>query len=258
MNLKFFYSMKIEFSSPVIRHCYSLRCLPFDNDFQRIGKMQIQVEPHNLITETADGFGNRVLTDRILEPHTEFIVVAEGTAEVDYAKRACEALNSIYKYSSQYTKAGVDVTALTQHLPAFTPDASPVAYAMLVSEEIQKRLSYKSGVTNIHTTAQEALEMKCGVCQDYAHVMIAVCRAAGLPARYVAGILKGTGESHAWVEIYQDGMWIGIDPTNQRVCDETYLQLSHGRDFADCGLNRGLFIGGGTQTQTVVARVEVI
>lgn len=69
---------------------------------------------------------------------------------------------------------------------------------------------------------------------------------------------KGTGETHAWAEFYDDGIWVGIDPTNHRMCDETYLALSHGRDFADCGINRGLFIGGGTQTQSIVATVEEI
>lgn len=130
--------------------------------------------------------------------------------------------------------------------------------AQAVSKRIGEVFSYKSGVTNINTTAEEALHLGCGVCQDYAHIFLSAARLSGVPARYVAGIQKGTGETHAWAEFYDDGIWVGIDPTNHRMCDETYLALSHGRDFADCGINRGLFIGGGTQTQSIVATVEEI
>lgn len=130
--------------------------------------------------------------------------------------------------------------------------------AQAVSKRIGEVFSYKSGVTNINTTAEEALHLRCGVCQDYAHIFLSAARLSGVPARYVAGIQKGTGETHAWAEFYDDGIWVGIDPTNHRMCDETYLALSHGRDFADCGINRGLFIGGGTQTQSIVATVEEI
>ena len=125
-------------------------------------------------------------------------------------------------------------------------------------EALRARFSYKSGVTRVETTAEQALELGCGVCQDYAHILIALCRALGVPARYVAGIQEGTGETHAWVEIYDNGYWVGIDPTNHKMVDERYLKLSHGRDFADCGINRGLFIGGCTQKQTVEASVRVL
>ena len=89
-------------------------------------------------------------------------------------------------------------------------------------------------------------------------MQIAVCRALGIPVRYVVGMQEGTGETHAWAEIYDNGIWVGIDPTNNKLVDDRYLTLSHGRDFADCGINRGLFIGGGTQKQTIQAMVKVL
>ena len=95
--------MKIDFSSPVIRHCFSLRCLPFDTPSQRIELINVDIEPHNMLTETADGFGNRVLTDRIIEPHSKFVAIVEGKASLDFSKREKEELNCIYKYPSQHT-----------------------------------------------------------------------------------------------------------------------------------------------------------
>lgn len=98
--------MKIDFSSPVIRHCFSLRCLPFDTPSQRIELINVDIEPHNMLTETADGFGNRVLTDRIIEPHSKFVAIVEGKASLDFSKREKEELNCIYKYPSQHTVPG--------------------------------------------------------------------------------------------------------------------------------------------------------
>ncbi len=73
-RLEFSYSMKIAFSAPVVRHCFSLRCLPFSNAYQRVCELFLEVSPHNVLTETADGFGNRILTDRITQEHTDFSV----------------------------------------------------------------------------------------------------------------------------------------------------------------------------------------
>ena len=110
-------------------------------------------------------------------------------------------------------------------------------------------------MTNVSTTAEEAWRLGRGVCQDYAHIMIALCRKAGIPARYVAGMMIGEGASHAWVEIARDDKWYGFDPANDKVVDDTYVKLGVGRDAADCLINRGLMRGGGTQTQTVDVKV---
>ena len=99
--LEFSYSMKIEFSSPVVRHCFSLRCLPFSDAYQRVCELFLEVSPHNVLTETADGFGNRILTDRITQEHTDFSVYVSGVAEVDIASKEQEELNGIYKYRSE-------------------------------------------------------------------------------------------------------------------------------------------------------------
>ena len=71
----------------------------------------------------------------------------------------------------------------------------------------------------------------------------------------MVGMMVGEGETHAWVEVYHEGSWYGVDPTNNRLADENYIIISRGRDFADCGINRGLLTGGGMQTQTVSLKV---
>ena len=257
-RLEFSYSMKIAFSAPVVRHCFSLRCLPCSNAYQRVCELFLEVSPHNVLTETADGFGNRILTDRITQEHTDFSVYVSGVAEVENAAKEKEALNGIYKYPSQYTHCGARLNGVADICRAQCTGKTPTEIAGVVMAELRRRFTYQSGATNVQTTAEEALTGGKGVCQDYAHMQIAVCRALGVPARYVVGMQEGTGETHAWAEIYDNGIWVGIDPTNHKWVDDRYLTLSHGRDFADCGINRGLFIGGGTQTQTVEATVRVV
>lgn len=161
--------MKIDFSSPVIRHCFSLRCLPFDTPSQRIELINVDIEPHNMLTETADGFGNRVLTDRIIEPHSKFVAIVEGKASLDFSKREKEELNCIYKYPSQHTVPGEKIIELVSGLGDMA-NLTALETAQAVSKRIGEVFSYKSGVTNINTTAEEALHLGCGVCQDYAHI----------------------------------------------------------------------------------------
>jgi transglutaminase-like putative cysteine protease len=115
---------------------------------------------------------------------------------------------------------------------------------------VHNALTYEHDITDVHTTAAQALAYQRGVCQDYAHVMVAACRLAGLPARYVSGHLIGEGGSHAWVEVFvpaEDGhagstveAW---DPTHGRRTDDSYITIATGRDYADVAPMSGTFDG---------------
>jgi transglutaminase-like putative cysteine protease len=114
---------------------------------------------------------------------------------------------------------------------------------------VHRALRYEPGVTGVRTTASEALAAGAGVCQDFAHVMLAVCRAVGLPARYVSGHLAGEGASHAWVETLRPVAVAGRtrfaveawDPTHDRPTDERYLTVATGRDYDDVAPMSGTF-----------------
>ena len=119
-------------------------------------------------------------------------------------------------------------------------------------------MTYQTGVTNVRTTAGEAAQNKTGVCQDYAHIFLALCRMMKIPARYVSGLPVGEGASHAWVEIWFDGKWHGYDPTRNCHVDETYLRFCTGRDFHDCPIEAGVFWGNCIQNQKVYTKVEIL
>jgi transglutaminase-like putative cysteine protease len=115
-------------------------------------------------------------------------------------------------------------------------------------------MTYRHGVTDVATTAATALTGGEGVCQDYAHVMLALCRAAGLGARYVSGHLVGEGGSHAWVEVVVSDpadpsagrpMAVAFDPTHERRAERGYFTVAVGRDYADVAPTSGTFEGTG-------------
>lgn len=123
----------------------------------------------------------------------------------------------------------------------------PLETAEEVCARVHAALPYEFGVTSTRTTAAEALAVGRGVCQDQAHVMLAVCREAGVPARYVSGHLLGEGGTHAWVEVLvADGditRAVALDPCNGCRVDARYLTVATGRDYADVAPTSGTYSG---------------
>ena len=117
-------------------------------------------------------------------------------------------------------------------------------------------MRYQPGLTHAATTAQEALALGQGVCQDYAHILLALCRAAHIPARYVNGFMEGEGATRAWVEVYDEGAWGGMDPANKRPIEGGCVKRTDGRKAEDCPVNRGVFTGAATQTAEIRVIVE--
>ena len=111
---------------------------------------------------------------------------------------------------------------------------------------------------DIYVLYREALLQGKGVCQDFAHTMLAMCRIFGIAARYVSGFMEGEGYTHAWIEYYHLGSWFGFDPTHNRPADPGYIKLSHGRDYNDCAIDKGVFKGLAQQEMEVYLRVEQI
>ncbi|MDH4081336.1 MAG: alpha-E domain-containing protein [Nitrospira sp.] len=126
---------------------------------------------------------------------------------------------------------------------------SPGKLAEAILHHVHAALRYEPGRTHVGTTASEAMALGSGVCQDYTHVMLALCRLAGLPARYVSGLLPGEGQMHAWVEVLLPAsgqklpIWVGYDPTHQRRCDERYITVAVGRDYQDIAPTSGYYEG---------------
>jgi len=247
--------MTLAFSKPVSKHQFTLRMLPKTDERQQITECGITLTPECELLSGEDTFGNRYIYGEIKKEHTWFEVKVFGKAFVSsdrwiFVSDEMEAAK--YRGFSKYTKTGEYLQEYFSELKRkWTEKGFDLTFAQNLTHQLYQEMKYKQGVTDIHTTAEEALKQRQGVCQDYAHIMIALCRMAGLPARYVVGMMSGEGYSHAWVEVCADGRWYGMDPTNDRMVDDTYIKLSHGRDYQDCIVNRGVFHGMGVQTQQV-------
>jgi transglutaminase-like putative cysteine protease len=140
--------------------------------------------------------------------------------------------------------------------------AQPLEIAERLSAATHNAMTYEFGITTVRTTAAEALAAGRGVCQDYAHIMLAMCHVLGLPARYVSGHLLGQGGTHAWVEVLvpagAEAMAVPLDPCNGRTADSRYVTVATGRDYADVAPTSGSYQGQAKGNLTSSRRVGVV
>lgn len=263
-RLGFRYEMQLKLDQMVWDHHFLIRCCPMENGQQHRERMQVIIEPADTINEVQDGFGNSGYAVAVRDRHDRLLVRAEGVVQVDRSGDT-EPFHPMYRFPSAYTMPDERIrrflreTAEGWKAESFS-DCGPGNFGRKELEYMMDRLHgrfvYLPGATTVKTTAAEALALGQGVCQDYTHIFISLCRLAGVPARYAAGMMLGEGASHAWAEVWADQRWIGMDPTNNRVTDETYIKLTHGRDFGDGAIDRGRFLGFAGQTQNILVKVE--
>lgn len=257
-TLKFKYYLKIDFDCPITHHSFSVRCVPQTDERQKIISHKIHIIPKEFLCENRDSFGNIYYFGKEENAHQLFEVVSEGTVQTGMSqgtKAAPDYRLGMFLKQTEYTEPGSEIKEFFQKL-VLPKDGNNLERSLTIMEALRKNFHYVSGKTNINTTAEQAWNMGCGVCQDYAHIMISLCRMAGIQTRYVAGMLIGEGASHAWVEVADHGTWYGIDPTNgTRVLDE-HIKISHGRDYKDCLINQGVFTGNAVQSQSISVSVH--
>ena len=218
---KLTYELCCHFSSPVTRHSYTLRCFPREMRYQKVQSCKYEVWPCYGNSRGRDSFGNSLLIGKSDEAHDWFLVKVDSVV---------------------MTEKAADPWEKTEYL----------------MRKLSDTFRYEAGSTFFSTTAEEAFAQGCGVCQDYAHILLALCRNENMTARYVAGTIPGEGQTHAWIEVWNQGRWKGFDSTNNRITDEDYICMAYGRDAADCSLSQGIFVGGGNQEQHIYVKMEEV
>ena len=274
MTLEFCYDMQVSFSAPVTEHHYALMCLPKDSARQRIRTLFVTVEPEAEQDIDTDYFENQIIRGQIDEAHDAFRVKVQGTADTGLALHEAyeEVPSAIYRVFSKYTNPGTQLRAFYKEAWAAMPEAlqgnlaDPMNAALQAEtaydrahywmNALASRMEYRPGITDVHTMAEEAFALGQGVCQDYAHIYLSLLRLDGINARYVVGMMAGEGASHAWVEVNCKGYWYGFDPANRLLVNDQYIKISHGRDYADCIVTRGIFRGAAEQTQQITVTVK--
>ena len=271
---------------------------PVNSGTQQLLGYQLQiVPPPALLREQLDVYGNTRASFSYQAAHDQLTVVADSMVstspdplarDVAYAPQLIAPWEQVrerfrYRAGASYDCASEFLFA-SPYVPrddaftefarlSFMPGRPLLDAADALMTQIYTRMTYESESTEVNTPALDALKQGKGVCQDFAHIMVACCRALGLPARYVSGYmlttpppgqprLIGSDASHAWASVYfpgedaQSGRWLDFDPTNNRAPGEDYVTLATGRDFLDVSPMRGVIRGGSRHTLRVAVTVE--
>lgn len=266
------------------------RMLPRELPWQRCLNSEISISPAPIrLRERIDFFGNRVVYFSTESVHRSLEVVV--TSEVHTSARPAQDIFSTICWEDAVSdvaaalKTGnrdcIDARLFVLESPYIRHQLSLAQYAedsftsgrdlrealMSLNERIYDEFTYDPDVTTTATPVLEVLATKRGVCQDFAHLMIACIRALGLPARYVSGYMEtlpppgqekllGADATHAWIAAFIPGWgWLELDPTNGCLADERYIVLGWGRDYADVTPLKGVMTGGGEHELTVAVDV---
>lgn len=254
---KLLYSLKSELllSAPISNHTFLLRVMPTNTAKQEISNNALICRPDTRLASVKDGQGNVVHQGFIERKHDVFSFSTTGIALVDSSKKDCSP-------AAPYYKKQTPLTTLKGQLKVFHDEnkieGTPMEIAVHWMQLISETVAYRKGVTNTGTTAEQAFELHCGVCQDFANILLTLLRADGIASRYVTGLMVGEGASHAWVEFHDGESWISIDPTHNKICDDSFIKFAHGVDFNACSLEKGVFKGEATQTTVSKASVKEI
>jgi transglutaminase-like putative cysteine protease len=235
----------------------------------------LQVAPATPVFSYVDRFANDVQHFAIVPEHTELRIVArsqvvtlpggDGAAQgVTAAQLAADPiLPELDEFRHTTPYVCVDDTAAQLAREVGAPDDDLAAYFQAAGSFLHRSFSYRPGVTDVRTTVADVIAARAGVCQDFAHVLIALARSRGIPARYASGyIFRGTAStlgadaSHAWAEAYLPPYgWVGFDPTNDRLVDDGFVLVALGRDYGDVSPTRGLYRGAEAATLSVAVAV---
>jgi len=240
----------------------------------------VEPEPSS-IAARSDFFGNDVSTLTIDEPHTTLCITAASLIENNGAESIHPALTPPWEQVRDAVKECRTDAAVTAFqftldspripltrafadyaLPSFATNRPILQCAIELCQRIFADFKYDCEATTVTTSVEQAFRTRLGVCQDFAHVMIACMRTLGLPARYVSGYLRtgenaiGANASHAWLAIYCPGFdWLDLDPTNNVMPSTDHVTLGWGRDYSDIPPVKGVALGGGDQAVAVEVHV---
>jgi transglutaminase-like putative cysteine protease len=270
MILKVEHSTIFEYEEPIYETATEVRLHPASQiSSQQCANFSLQVNPPAPIFEYTDFYGNKVHHFNLLQSHKRVQIVATSVVETlaSPAGRTVER-NEIYlmdfSAESRYVHFDPSIRSLAEQ---FREIDDPYQKAMDICRHINSSFRYEPGVTDVHSTSAVVMALGRGVCQDFAHIMLAVCRELNVPARYVSGYLFGGGStpdghdeaSHAWCEVYCGDArgWTGFDPTHKTlVVDDRYIKIGTGRDYGDVPPVRGTYKGTSAEKLSVAVRVS--
>ncbi len=272
---------RFRYSSPVRESVMELRMQPRSEGPQSLRSFQIATNPRAQLYAYTDYLGNAVYHFNVLREHEELRIEAQAVVEIAQIPPLPEAADPLEwgRYNSYNLSDDkfdlLEPSTFAQITPALRefiaahqlekPTSDPLTSLRHLSRTIRDAFEYAPGATDAHSPIDVALKERRGVCQDFAHIMIAIARSWGIPARYVSGYLhhrplardrSSQDATHAWVEAYLPSLgWVGIDPTNDIVVSGRHIRAAVGRDYADVPPTRGTYKGGAESELAIAVSV---
>jgi len=243
-------------------------------------KHDLAVAPRVRIFTYQDRFGNDVQHFAYLPDHDVLSIIARSNVATmlpadppmpEPVHRAAIAadpsLPLLYDFlhESTYVTFGPALRGLSADLGS--PEEDLVTYYLRIGRAINTYFAYDKSATTVHATIADSIAARAGVCQDFAHILVGLCRLAGIPARYVSGYIfsgqegsiLGAEASHAWCEAYLPPHgWVGYDPTNAKLINDEFVKIAIGRDYRDVSPVRGVYKGASSATMSVNVGMEAL
>jgi transglutaminase-like putative cysteine protease len=284
MKLEIVHSTRYLYSDPIAETVMEVRLRPMDGNGQRCLDFELDVSSGIKPRTYRDGYGNNVHYFNLVRPHTRLSIKSRSVVETGRELDTDPGEDLVHDFL-RYRSPVKDVPGVRE-LAGRHPIADPWSRAAVeqaldeLTLTISREFEYNRVVTNVYSAVDEVLELRAGVCQDFAHLFIAVARAMGVPARYVSGYIHASGAgarragspsrstsspgpqriaaaSHAWAEAWVPGKgWVGYDATHPVRTSENHVRLAVGRDYSDAAPTRGIYVGSATGTMAVSVRTR--
>jgi transglutaminase-like putative cysteine protease len=262
------------YESPVTASFNEARLTPRSDNRQNVILSRIETVPATRSYRYLDYWGTAVTAFDLHAPHTELEVTASSVVETDKPEPPIEKVTWDELRSEAVVDKFDEVLSPTHYTPRsrrlrrvgerIAMYNDPQDAVIAAADWVNSELDYVAGTTGVHSSALDALREGKGVCQDFAHLTLAVLRGIGIPSRYVSGYLHPQrkapvgetvdGQSHAWIQAWTGGWW-NFDPTNDKEINEQYVSVGVGRDYADVTPLKGIYSGGGSTDLDVVVEI---
>lgn len=268
MILEIQHETVLDYTEPVVESISEVRIEPLSDQDQSCCSFFLAIAPVVAPLRFLDGLGNHVHHFNLLAPHRQTRVLAASIVETHPRRFDPIQCGATWPYDQHRLPleplAYLQLRGPARATPLLEPLLKEVGaqsgqraidLLLAVSRLLFSRFQYEKAVTSAHSPIDDILQHGRGVCQDFAHLMIAVLRSLEIPARYVSGYIHRPhkeSESHAWCEAWlPDAGWVGLDPTHDALVDETFVKVAIGRDYTDVAPNRGTYRGAAKQSVSV-------
>jgi transglutaminase-like putative cysteine protease len=273
MKWEIIHRTRYTYASPVRESSNELRLQPRSDERQTVESFLLKVLPTVRLRHYHDFYSNCVHYFEIAEPHSTLSIESQFEVETrtshwlkpDARPANMEGLSESLQHEHCYdfiqSSRYVELTPEVWRLAVDATDGEKDVWqtALRLMEYVHATLAYEPKSTHVHTHMRDVLAQKQGVCQDFAHVMIGLCRTLRIPARYVSGYFatQAASATHAWTEIFIPGIgWLGLDPTHNCQPDETYVKIGVGRDYADVAPVTGTYNGTTDRSLSVEVKIQ--